>query len=354
MKAAKNPSGRAPKGSVSVVPFQNRLRLQFRVNGQQEVLTLGLDDTPENKKRAEIIARQMELDLSSGEFDFTLSRYKPQKKQSQNQQKLDASTTVSHLFKAFMDSKAEEVYKRTLEKYHATIKYLNQFECSDKLQKSLGDKPACLLGDDCAQAFSEWLKSINGERVRKERLGLLSTCWDWGMKKKVVEYNPWKTLQDRVKAPPKQPPKPFLKDEIRAILTEFKADKHFKHYYPFVCFLLDTGVRTGEAIGLTWGAIKDDLSTAWIGKSVSKGEYKTTKTNKARTIQLSDDIKEILLAIKPTDAKDDDPVFVTRQGNLIDEHNFSQRAWKTILKRLNIPYRRPYNCRSSFCNRSGG
>ena len=349
MKAVKNPSGRAPKGNVSVEPFQNRLRLRFRVEGKQKALTLGLDDTPENRKRAEIIARQMELDLSSGEFDFTLSKYKPQKKQSQqNQQKLDPNTTVSQLFQAFMDSKAEGVYKRTLEKYRATIKYLNQFECNDKLQKCIGDKPACLLGDECAQAFAEWLKDKNGERVRKERLQLLSAAWEWGEKKRVVEYNPWKILQDRVKVPPKQPPKPFTKAEIQAIITEFRSDPHYKHYAAYVAFMFATGMRTGEGIGLTWGVIADDFSTAWIGESLTHRKRKTTKTNKARTILLGDEVREILKAIKPENAKATDPVFITRQGNPLDEHNFSQRAWRTILERLNIPYRRPYNSRSSF------
>ena len=41
-------------------------------------------------------------------------------------------------------------------------------------------------------------------------------------------------------------------------------------------------------------------------------------------------------------------MFVTRQGNALDEHNFSRRAWQTILTRLGIPYRRPYNTRHTF------
>lgn len=348
MRANKTPSGRAPKGSVSVLSFQNRLRLQFRVDGKQRVISLGSDDTPENWKKAEIVARQIELDLGSGDFDHTLAKYKPKKQQNQ-QTLLKTDIMIAQLFQAFIDHKSQDVNKRTLQKYRATINYLNQFECKDGMgQKCLGDKPACYLSDNCAQQFAEWLKDKNSEQVLKERLGLLSACWEWASKQKIVDYNPWKTIQNRVKVPPKQKPKPFTKDEIRRIIEEFKTDPHYKHYYPFLVFKFATGVRTGEGIGLCWKHISDDFSTIWIGESITKGERKSTKTNKARFIPVSDELKELLRSIKPKNAKPDDLVFLTRQGNPIDEHNFSQRAWRTILKRLGIPYRRPYTSRSSF------
>lgn len=349
MRATKTPTGKAPKGSVSVLSFQNRLRLQFRVNGKQQVLSLGLDNTPENWKRAEIIARQIEIDLGSGDFDQTLAKYKPKKQQHQ-QKLLKADTiTISQLFQEFIDHRSKEVDKRTLEKYRATINYLNEFACKDGMdQKCLGDKPACYLSENCAQQFAEWLKDKNSARVLKERLGLLSACWEWARKPRIVECNPWKPLQDRLKVPPKQQPKPFTKDEIRRILEEFKADPHYRHYYPFVFFRFACGVRTGEAIGLCWKHIEDDFSKIWIGESFTKGVRKSTKNNKDRWIPVNDELKGLLLSIKPENTNPDDFVFLTRQGNPIDEHNFSQRAWKTILNRLGIPYRRPYTSRSSF------
>ncbi len=51
---------------------------------------------------------------------------------------------------------------------------------------------------------------------------------------------------------------------------------------------------------------------------------------------------------KPENANPDDLVFTTRQGNPIDQHNFSACAWSNILSRLDIPYQKPYNCRHTF------
>jgi len=176
------------------------------------------------------------------------------------------------------------------------------------------------------------------------------------MKKRIVEYNPWTNLQNRIKIAPKQMPKPFTKAEIKTIIQAFENDSHYKHYAAFVKFMFSTGVRTGEAIGLRWKHITDEFSTIWIGEIITKGKRRPTKNNKHRTIPINAQLKELLKSIKPENANPDDLVFTTRQGNPIDEHNFSARAWSNILSRLEIPYRKPYNCRHTFvshCLESG-
>jgi len=60
----------------------------------------------------------------------------------------------------------------------------------------------------------------------------------------------------------------------------------------------------------------------------------------------------MLLDRRPDPFDSDDLVFKTRQGNAIDDHNFRNRAWATILKRLNIPYRKPYNTRHTAISHS--
>jgi integrase len=40
-------------------------------------------------------------------------------------------------------------------------------------------------------------------------------------------------------------------------------------------------------------------------------------------------------------------VLTTPKGNPIDDHNFRNRAWKTILTKLGIDYRKPYATRHS-------
>ena len=72
---------KAPKGSVGLESFQGRLRLRLprqMYSGKQKYLTLGLADSLENRTYAELTARQIELDLITGDFDPTLAKYRPQ------------------------------------------------------------------------------------------------------------------------------------------------------------------------------------------------------------------------------------------------------------------------------------
>lgn len=243
------------------------------------------------------------------------------------------------LFQQFTKEKSKSVYHRTLEKYETTINYLTQY---------FKDKPAEYVGVSIAEQFVEWLKERNNGRVLKERLGLLKACWEWGLKKGVVELNPWKDLVSRVKASPKQIPKPFTREEIGAIIQAFKTDRYYCPYADYVQFLFGTGCRTGEAIGLRWRHISDDCSTAWIGESLSRGVRKSTKTNRARTIPLTPKLQLMLSGKKPMDADPDGLVFTSPEGGAIDDHNFRNRAWKTVLIRMEINYRKPYTTRHTL------
>jgi integrase len=48
---------------------------------------------------------------------------------------------------------------------------------------------------------------------------------------------------------------------------------------------------------------------------------------------------------KPISAHPDSLVFPAKEGGHIDDHNFRNRAWKTILEEQGIEYRKPYNTR---------
>jgi integrase len=339
---------KASKGTVVVEKFKNRLRLRWRVTGERYCLSLGLPDTKESRKLAEVKARQIELDIISGNFDRTLTKYKPQSLVQSKPAAIVNLITCGELFQQFIDYKAKFLHPRSLDRYKTTLKYLQQFHCNGTSRISLADKPAIHLEQSCSEQFNLWLKSKNAERARKERLILLSACWVWGKTRGIVETNPWQDLQKQVREAPKQPPKPFTKDEVRAILAAFKTHLQYKHYADFVEFMFLTGVRTAEAIGLRWQHISEDFASVWIGESLSRGVRKSTKTNKARYIPLNDKLKTLLKARVPENYQPDDLVFPSPDGLPIDDHNFRNRAWLKILEQAGVEYRKPYNTRHTF------
>ena len=83
-----------PKGSVNREVFQDRLRLAWSWEGKRFWVYLGLPDSIVNCKAACIKARTIELDMTSGNFDPSLAKYKPQKQES---------ISVSDLFDKFVE-----------------------------------------------------------------------------------------------------------------------------------------------------------------------------------------------------------------------------------------------------------
>jgi integrase len=224
-------------------------------------------------------------------------------------------------------------------KYRATAKYLGEY---------FQNKGAAEISIDDAYKFIKYLKQHLSDRTIKEWVGLLKAAWQWGEKQGILSQNPWEIAIKGVKVPPKQPPKPFTKEEIGAIIHAFRSDRYYHHYADYVEFLFSTGCRTAEAIGLRWKHLSDDCSTIWIGESLSRGIRKSTKTNRARFITLTPTLQAKLLARRLPNFKPDDLVFTSPTGKPIDDCNFRNRAWKTVLTRLEIDYRKPYCTRSSL------
>lgn len=326
-------STKTPKGTVKVEADKGWLRLRFTHQGKRRAFAIGLPDTKTNQGIAQRTATQIELDIKSGHFDTTLARYKPQKQLEIEQ---SPELTVIALFRSFVEYKAKEVTPKTMEKYQATSNYL---KCH------FSKKPVKLLDDRNVEEFvKHHLKRGLSKNQVKRRLQELKAAWKWHEE----PHNPWETAAKRIKIPPKQKPKPFDKQEMEAIIQAFRESRYYAWYADLVEFSLFTGCRTGETIGLRWKHLSDDCSRIWIGEMWSRGKQCPPKMNKDRHFRLNSKVQSLLLARKPANAQPDNLVFPSPQGLAIDDHNFSQRVWKKMLKTAGVPHRKLYNTRHTY------
>jgi integrase len=116
---------KAPKGSVQIKSSNERLQLVFSFGGKRHYLSLGLLDTPTNRKVAEAKARQIELDILSDNFDSTLAKYRPKSTLSALTPTVTPiatkfSLTPYELWERYTQHKAPEL-KETTRQYHANI-----------------------------------------------------------------------------------------------------------------------------------------------------------------------------------------------------------------------------------------
>jgi integrase len=80
-QSVSQPKKKAPKGTVSVQVFKDRLRLCWSYCGKRYFLYIGLPDSKVNQVIAEQKARQIEGDMATANFDPSLRKYKPEYQQ---------------------------------------------------------------------------------------------------------------------------------------------------------------------------------------------------------------------------------------------------------------------------------
>jgi integrase len=315
---------------VTVEDHKGWLRLRWSYQGKRPTLSLGWKDSPAARVMAQKKANDIEEDIVLERYDPTLKKYKTAKVAK-------SSLTVVELIQRFSTSKTQLAVTT-----RSTYKALR-----GKVQKFFKGQGVTIDAEK-AQAFREWLEESLSPSTQEKHIGLMKACWDWGIKQGLVTENPWGEVLEGITVPPKQRPRPFTQEEIKAILKGFREDSEHSHYGDFVEFLFLTGCRTAEAIGLRWSHLMDECSKVWIGESVVRGVRKSTKTNKDRTFQLSLRVTTMLLARRPQDYKPDDLVFPTIEGDAINTCNFRNREWKPVLEAVGVVYRKFYNTRHTF------
>ena len=335
-------SDKPSKTLVGVENDKGKLRLRLPrslYGGKQKYISLRLDDTSENRAIAEMKARQAELDIKANNFDPTYSRYR----------------IINHLSVTTREEKSPEIDFPAL----WTLYFNHKASTGKGLAKTTQSKyqsVAALLKaygknieTDDVEAYIQFeRKRGNKGGTIKDRLGLLKACGRWGVKKKHIKENPFLDALELVEREPLPKADPFRKEEVSKILAGFINSRYYNHYYSFVWFLFHTGCRTSEAIGLRWGHISDDFSDVHFKESLTRGVRKETKTGEDRHFPCKGSIVEFLKAIKPENADPESLVFPAPEGGSIDDHNFSQRAWKKILGREGVRHRVPYNTRHTF------
>jgi integrase len=134
---------------------------------------------------------------------------------------------------------------------------------------------------------------------------------------------------------------PFTLDEVQRLLATARADYHDYFTTRFL-----TGMRTGEAHGLKWKYVDFENRLILIRETFVLGEDEYTKTDSSqRDVQMSQPVYESLQRQNEATGKLSEYVFCNREGQPLDNKNFSDRVWYPLLRHLGLKARRPYQMR---------
>lgn len=320
--------------NVRTVSDRGRLRLEWVWQGKKRTLYPGLADTKTNRFKAREIALEIEADVECGGYDTSLIKYK------KRVEPLPALTSMQ-LFSLWLENKRSAWDSETFK--------LRSYLKTD-LSAFFGNKTDKLTVGD-TKGFCEWLaasKQLAPDTLNR-KLDTLESAWEWLVESKQVTENPWHNLpRQRVPKNPKS--KPFSKAEISQIIEAFEAHKLYAIYTPFVKFLFGTGCRIGEAIGIRWQDVDLESGKITVAEQITSRQRKAAKAGSSREFYLSDSVKDLLADLRSVAPADQELIFSTVTGKVIDSHVFRERVWLRILTAAGIPYRKPSNSRHTFCS----
>lgn len=350
---------KASKGSVQIKASHGRLQLVFSFNGRRRYLSLGVTDSKTSRAVAEMRARQIQLDILSGNFDETLAKYKPQAAIAAEEPELvvaseePAGPDLSELWEKFVEYKRPQCSPNTMYYVYGTYsKYLEQLP-THNLDR------ASDIRDFAINTFP--IESCKRFVVR------LNACCKWACQSGLIESNPFEGMAKEIK-PPKSQRKtdesdvfPFTVAERDAIIAAIRANtfcrKHsaykHEHYAGYVAFLFLTGCRPSEAIALQWKNISRDYSSIHFERAViTTGSGRKMrdglKTQERRRFPCNVKLQALLKSVKPENYTPAKLVFPGFSGKVLNTASFRKTVWKPVLEGLNIEYRKPYQTRHTF------
>lgn len=333
----KTPTGKASKGSVQVIASNGRLQLRFRYAGKRQYLSLGLPDDKDNRLAAEMKARQIQLDILSGNFDETLDKYRISLTggDTLSEPIEQPILLLSELWEKYTEERKAQIAETTLRiQYAAVASHISKLPSQYQV-----------LSKENASAIRSWyLKRLSADST-KRTIMQLSACCNWATESGLIPDNPFKGMASKVKVTKGKGNKadedhyddidPFTPEECRAIIEAFENHPIYSYYADYVKFLFWTGCRTGEAIALMWKHIAADFSTITFCQSVSSRLKirKCTKNGVVRRFPCNSQLQALLREIKPLNADPDSLVFPAKRGGTINSHHFTENAWKGGRKR---------------------
>ena len=338
---SKTPTGRASKGSVSVISSNNRLQLRFSYGGKRHYISTGLPDSPANRKLAELKAAQIEQDILYERFDATLEKY----------QSKSSLSTVTPVTPIRTKPELDELWDKYCEFKKPQVSPSTYAKDFTRHRNHIAKFPTRSLDD--ASAIRDYLLSKLTPNAAKRCLTQLKACCNWAMEERLIGVNPFASMKIQVPkgASAEHDVNPFSKEERDLIINTFATDRYYSHYTSYVRFLFFTGCRPSEAIALRWKYVTSKVVQFRESAVVSEDGLVVKdglKTQKKRDFPLTPEVKVILDGIRPEDVDLESLVFTSPKGKLIDHHNFANRAWKSVLAKCKIPYRKSYQTRHTF------
>ncbi len=296
---------------------------------------------PSDIKYAENLLGQIKLQISQGNFNY--AEYFPKSSKLALFGEEVKSSTVGDYLNEYIDScKIKGISFTTLRTYESHVAKLE-----------------CFHGMPVTELTQAHLKSyfknevVNIKTCRK-RLGIIKRALDEAIVDGAITLNPCFgfKLEKYVAADQRvynttDEVDPFTPAECEHLIsTAYSLSEPDGN---LVKFWLNTGLRTGELVGLRWENVDLINKSIRVKETMVEGTVKDPKTKSSiRTVPLNDDALAAITSQKAHTFIEFDYVFKHKGTIWKDSKRLLELLWKRLMKKSGVRYRRGYNCRHTF------
>jgi integrase len=175
------------------------------------------------------------------------------------------------------------------------------------------------------------------DRSKKDYLGCIKGVLNIALDDDVIDKNVATSIT--FKRSQKELSNPFSQEEVSKLLD--RSEGMLKNYLGIA---FNTGMRSGEILGLMHHDIKDDLIS--VKRSISKGRITTPKTLKSiRDIPMFESAKPY---IESQMQLSQSLYLFDYDKSFIKDVTYFKRRWHKLIEDCDIPYRKIYNTRHTF------
>lgn len=311
---------------------QKNKRFRVSLNQARECLKMNTDEALEyfqSKSLKEILAFVKRLEAMK-------NANKRVKNAEKRTLKIQSKITILEALKRFLALKIglKQTSINSLENVFNSVFRIMDLKESDKLKK--------ITQERIAKYHEETLKHYKKNTIRNLNANLksfLEFCEQEGY----TEKTPYFKITIR-NAKEGEKIDPFSLNEIKAILNS-TSDLRLKAFLTTAFF---TGLRTGEQLALLWSDVDFENKKINIDKSLNLSGVITTPKNKpsVREVDLLEPVEKILKELKASEPESEKFVFISMPKRT----TIFQRAFRVLLKALNLKDRKLYTTRHTFAS----
>jgi len=318
--------------SVRTRKESGKLFFDFKLFGIRCREQTTLDDTRENRKKLEVIAKKIEASITLGQFNYadyfpTSPMVAKFENRSEHIKSLHSGQVVPTVSK-FKEQWFDEMMPTWRHSYHSSI--VSIFECH--ILPAFGEKVVSHITKASPETGKERTAATVNKILKIFRLMMREATDRFDFSN---PFDGIKMLKEK-----RTDIHPLSLDEVNLFLKHVRAD--FRLYFKLRFF---SGMRSGEVTGLRWEHVDFERKHILVRETIVHGRVEYTKNDGSyRVIDMTTPLLDSLQQQHKVTSQHD-YVFCNRLGTFLDNRNVCNRVWYPMLDYLGLKRRRLYETR---------